>query len=520
MKNSLFAAAHSNPKKSETNSLVSTMRPWKVLLIDDEKDVISVSKMAVKDLFFENAPIQILEANSGLEARTILNEHNDIALALVDVVMETDSAGLDLVKWIREEQKNAHIRLVLRTGQPGQAPEETVIHQYEINDYKHKTDMTASRLKTTILASLRSYRDLMAISSNQRKVEHMLESCSSVLAHSNVNAFLRKAQEEISSFLKQSQLNLGISFHAYVPYAEKSVTQFYVSNDSIQQGQSVDELAETLSQFEQNNGSPQAHQTVLERGDTYVTHQVSTDEFSHVIVHVNFPKPLTKNRSRLLPLFTTNIALAFEKICAKREVENVQEELMLMLSEAIEERSKETGAHVRRVAHICEFIGSLIGLPEKHVHMIKHAAPMHDLGKIGIPESILHKPDKLTDEEWHIMRSHPTIGYKLLSRSKHGLPRMGAMVSIAHHEKWDGSGYPNGTSGEDIPLEGRIMAIADVIDALGSNRSYKKAWSSDEISTFLDEQKGRHFDPELCHLVIQNFDEIMRIRDQFPDPKE
>lgn len=115
------------------------------------------------------------------------------------------------------------------------------------------------------------------------------------------------------------------------------------------------------------------------------------------------------------------------------------------------------------------------------------------------------------------MRSHPQIGHKLLSRSKHGLPRMGAMVSLSHHEKWDGSGYPNGVQGEDIPLEGRIMAIADVIDALGSNRSYKKAWSKEDISTLLEQEKGKHFDPKLCDLVIEHFDDIMHLRSLHPD---
>ncbi|ADZ90574.1 HD domain-containing phosphohydrolase [Marinomonas mediterranea] len=520
MKNSLFALAQKKAAETTFSQEKATSRPWKVLLVDDEPDIISVSKMALKNLHFDNAPIQIFEATSASDAKTILEQNEDIALAFIDVVMETDHAGLDLVKWIRETQNNKHIRLVLRTGQPGQAPEEKVIQEYEINDYKHKTDVTAIRLRTSVFASLRSYRDLKVIASNQRKVEQMLESCASVLKHSKVDDFLIKAQQELSTFLKQPDLHLGVSYHSYIPYAEKSQNQFYVSNSSIKQDQSLDELSEALTQFNQNMAFPDSDQTVMDSGESYVTHQVSTDEFSHVIVHLHFTGQLKSNTSRLLPLFTANLALAFEKLCAKREVENVQEELMLMLSEAIEERSKETGAHVRRVAHICEYIGGLLTLPDKHVHMIKHAAPMHDLGKIGVPESILHKPGKLTDEEWDIMRSHPTIGYKLLSRSKHGLPRMGAMVSIAHHEKWDGSGYPNGTKGNDIPLEGRIMAIADVIDALGSNRSYKKAWNNDDISNFLEEQKGKHFDPTLCDLVINNFDAIMKIREKFPDPEE
>ncbi len=522
MKNSLFGLAKKQAEPLLSNSPDVSLRPWKILLVDDEQDVITVSKMALKDLSFEGAPVQIITASSAQEAQLALTEHNDIALSLVDVVMETDHAGLDLVKWIRETKENSLIRLILRTGQPGQAPEEDVIRKYEINDYKHKTDLTAIRLRTTVLSALRSYRDLSSISNNQKKVEQMLVSCGVVLRNSTVESFLQAARQELSTFLKQANLELHLHYHTCIPYAEKMVNQYVVTKDSIYHITPFEDDVEVAVSFQIDEQKIEAKQTFIEQSDAHYTHKVLTDEYSDIIVHLNLnlTSPLKENAFRLMPLFTTNLALALDKLFAKKEVDNVQEELMLMLSEAIEERSKETGAHVRRVAHICEYIGQLLQLPEKHVHMIKHSAPMHDLGKIGVPESILHKPGKLTDEEWDIMRSHPVIGYKLLHRSKHGLPRMGAMVSIAHHEKWDGSGYPNGTKGEDIPLEGRIMAIADVIDALGSNRSYKTAWTNSEISAFLEEQKGNHFDPQLCDVVIQNFDEIMKIREKFPDDEE
>jgi response regulator RpfG family c-di-GMP phosphodiesterase len=209
--------------------------------------------------------------------------------------------------------------------------------------------------------------------------------------------------------------------------------------------------------------------------------------------------------------------LVFENIRAKAEVQEVQQQLMLMLSEAIETRSKETGAHVLRVALICEFIAKKLGLSEKHVEIIKHSAPMHDLGKIGVPERILHKPGALDEEEWAVMKTHPEIGHKLLSKLNYGIPQMGAMVSLSHHEKWNGSGYPNGVSGSNIPLEGRLMAIADVVDALGSTRSYKKAWKDEDIIALIQEQKGLHFDPDIADIVIHNFDQIMEIRKQYPD---
>lgn len=521
MSNSLFSRAKSTPSAPVSPpSPKGSLRPWKLLLVDDDEDVILVSEMALQGAEFEGHPLEILSARSASQARSLIQDHPDLALILIDVVMEHDQAGLDLVQWIREEHKNSHVRLILRTGQPGQAPEEEVIQKYEINDYKHKTDLTAIRLKTTAFSALRGYRDIKTIASHQRRLEQMMMSCSKVLRHSAAESFLRATQQELSSFLKQDNVELSVSYHSYAPYAEESTVQYRVTESGIlERGTQLDSVEAAIDQLA-NAIDDNGEEALTVHSDHHFIHRIVTDKFSHVIVMLRFSRPLSQGAQRLLPMFTTNLGLAFDNVSTKGEVETVQQELMLMLSEAIEERSKETGAHVRRVALICEFIGRKLGLPERHVQMIKDAAPMHDLGKIGVPESILHKPGKLTDEEWQIMRSHPQIGHKLLNRSKHGLPRMGAMVSLSHHEKWDGSGYPNGVQGEDIPLEGRIMAIADVIDALGSNRSYKKSWSKEDISTLLEQEKGKHFDPKLCDLVIEYFDDIMHLRSLHPDAEQ
>lgn len=142
---------------------------------------------------------------------------------------------------------------------------------------------------------------------------------------------------------------------------------------------------------------------------------------------------------------------------------------------------------------------------------------MHDIGKIAIPENILHKPAKLDSGEWQTMQTHAQVGYELLSHSKRALPQVGASIALYHHEKWDGSGYPLGLSGADIPIEGRIMAVADVIDALAARRSYKEPWPADKILNLLKEERGRHFDPELCDIAVEKFDQIMALRATLPD---
>ncbi len=198
-----------------------------------------------------------------------------------------------------------------------------------------------------------------------------------------------------------------------------------------------------------------------------------------------------------------------------RELNETQIEVILTLSEVAESRCGETGAHIKRVAEYCRLLAQLAGLGEDEVFLLKTAAPLHDLGKVGTPDHILLKPGKLTPEEYVIMQEHAEIGYRILADSTKPILKMAAVIARNHHEKWDGSGYPQRLRGEDIPLPGRIVAIADVLDALGTERIYKKAWSRGQIRDFFQQQAGRHFDPRLTGLLLDNFERFEAIRKQY-----
>ncbi len=200
-----------------------------------------------------------------------------------------------------------------------------------------------------------------------------------------------------------------------------------------------------------------------------------------------------------------------------KELERTQKEIIYKMGEVGESRSQETGNHVKRVAEYSRLLARLAGLGEKNANLLYTASPMHDIGKVAIPDSILKKPGKLTDEEWAIMRTHSEIGYRILKDSKRPILKAAALVSYRHHEKWDGSGYPNGIKGEEIHIFGRITAIADVFDALGSDRCYKKAWDLERILKLFEEEKGKHFDPRLVELFLENLDKFLFIRDKFQD---
>jgi putative two-component system response regulator len=192
-------------------------------------------------------------------------------------------------------------------------------------------------------------------------------------------------------------------------------------------------------------------------------------------------------------------------------------EIIWRLTAASEYRDNETGAHIKRMSHYSAAIAQKMGLAKKAVEAIFYGAPMHDIGKIGIPDKILLKPDKLDPKEWEIMKQHTIIGENILNGSKIGFVRMAAMIARTHHEKWDGSGYPKGLKGRKIPLAGRIAALADVFDALTSRRSYKKAFSIEESYRIIEQGRGNHFDPDVVDAFFSIQDQILTIKSKYQD---
>ncbi len=199
------------------------------------------------------------------------------------------------------------------------------------------------------------------------------------------------------------------------------------------------------------------------------------------------------------------------------EIENRQRTIIYKMGEIAETRSKETGNHVKRVAYYSKELASLYGMSKKESDLLFTASPMHDIGKVGIPDSILNKPGKLTKEEFEIIKSHSKKGFDILKGSNEAILEAAAIVSFEHHEKWDGSGYPRGLKGKEIHIYGRITAIADVFDALGSKRVYKEAWKDEDIFTLFTHQKGKQFDPILINLFLSNKDIFINIRNRYID---
>ncbi len=259
-------------------------------------------------------------------------------------------------------------------------------------------------------------------------------------------------------------------------------------------------------------GEKSVRHKALELGATdFVTKPVDVHE-----VRVRLSN-LMQWRAGTIKLRDRNRWLADEVRAATDTIHDRERELIVRLSRAAEFRDPETGGHIQRMAHYSQVIARRMGMPADFCDLLLNAAPMHDVGKLGIPDGILLKPGKLDDAEFAIMKGHAVIGHSILVGSTSQLINLGAEIALAHHEKYDGSGYPNGVAGMDIPVAGRIVAVADVFDALTSERPYKRPWGANEAREFLLAHRGSHFDPVCVDAMIEGWDEVMSIRDRFVD---
>jgi len=220
-----------------------------------------------------------------------------------------------------------------------------------------------------------------------------------------------------------------------------------------------------------------------------------------------------------LTLAASYAGKSLESVLLHEEIEETQREIIFTMGEIGESRSKETGNHVKRVAEYSYILAIGFGMSKEEAELLRLASPMHDIGKVAISDDVLKKPGKLTEDEFAQMQTHTTIGYQLLKNSKRRLLKTAAIVAHEHHEKWNGKGYPQGLKEEEIHIYGRITAIADVFDALGSERVYKKAWELDRILQLIADERGQHFDPKLVDVFMEQLPRILQVRDQFRDDR-
>ena len=481
--------------------------PWTVLIVDDEPDVHPMTRLALRGVQYRGRSLEILSAYSAAEGFQILKDHPETALVLLDVVMETDDAGLNLVRRIRSELSNTLIRIILRTGQPGQAPEEKVIREYDINDYKAKTELTSRKLFVTVVASLRTYESLLVIEQSRQGLHRILSATSNLYKYSSLQDFSSGVLAQISAILgvgadgvlcarssgKRGKESLGGGYRIVAgtgKYADLPMSG--VPSDH--------PFASLISRgFESQNNFFEHPYDVL--------HFATQNGYRFVIV-MTPPWPLEDYQKDLLGIFCARMASAFDNLSLYQQLRSANEATVMALADLAEFRDESTGDHLVRVRRLTNAVVTRLHddgkfpeeLTSELMAMIGTASILHDVGKVATPDDILLKPGRLTDEERVVMKEHARNGEEILERaaclsSSENYLSIGAQIAGGHHECYDGSGYPRGLKGDEIPLSARIVAVVDVFDALIHKRLYKDAWEVEDALDYLRNGAGKQFDP-------------------------
>lgn len=507
---------------TDTDDQKNNLPPWRMLIVDDEPDIHKITEMALGGVSFEGRSLEFINAYSGVEAKQLMKTEQDIALVLLDVVMETNHAGLEVARFIREDLQNHLTRIVLRTGQPGEAPEEKVFIEYDINDYKEKTELDRKRLFTTVYSAVRAYRDLIKIDEsrkyllrNRAGLEKVIHSSASLFASRSVNEFASGLLEQITSvlFIDSDSMVLhakGASAIGEDPtHWEIITTTGELADTDSRKMEEVGEYLKTACRQRQS----------IFQDDRFVGY-FETKTGKVTLIYIEGVDKLDDLGRQLLDIFSMNVTIAFENICLEKEVTDTQNEVILRLGEVLESRSRETGNHVRRLALLCRLVGQHIGLSEEECEELRNASPMHDIGKIAIPDNILLKPGKLAEDEFEKMRYHAEAGFLMLNNSNRSLMRSAAVIAHQHHEHYDGNGYPQGISGEEIHIYARIVAVVDVFDALMHRRCYKEPWTLEQTLDALKEGRNKQFDPKIIDTFLDIIPEALEVIRKYPDHVE
>jgi len=495
-----------NPRKSTNESQLQQRKNsiWKVLIVDDEPDVIKITKINLKNFIYLDRKLEFIEAASAREAYEKMELHPDIALALIDVVMETDDAGLRLIEHIRNNLDNKMIRLVIRTGQPGLAPERMIIDKYDINDYKDKGELTAQKLYTTVRFSLKEFHNILLAENNRRALKHIIH-----VTPFLYNLRLDYLEQYFHWVLTQLVYVYRLGHTGMISTIEGMVATFDKKNVLLQASigdfemdsfskDRRDEIFEICKRVVLENRSPQG----LRAGSVVLPLKTAKEILG--FVYLECPEITKSEDIELLQVLVNQCATGLDNFRLHHQLEESYDQSIDMLAIVSEFKDRTIAGHIHRIQELTRRLSIALGLSELNADLYAKASRLHDIGKVGIPDNILCKPAKLTPDEFKIIANHTTFGDKILERA----PTLDTarIIARSHHENWDGSGYPLGMCGADIPMVARIVAVADVFDALASPRPYKKAWEISDIIQEIEACSVSKFDP----IVAATFLRILR----------
>ena len=495
--------------------------PWRILIVDDDAEVHAVTRLSLRRFMFEGRPVELISAFSAAEARDVLSKTDDVALILLDVVMETEDAGLKFVRHVRQTLGNRSVRIVLRTGQPGSAPEQEVIVDFDINDYRAKTELTHERLTVCTITALRSYRDIRTVEANNHALRRIAESAAGMFRSNLMHQFLEYMLTQAVSVIEAgSGVTEGALFCAsqtdHITLTPETTVIAGCGRFAASVGRTLTEVLGAAEAGE-IEAIIAGRRHCFRAGRIVLTIQVQGRWSGAVMIPVAVAP--SESLAALVGVFVTIMTAALDNVYLMEELRRSNKATVVALADLAENRDTDTGEHVLRVARLTGEIARELqrrAHPELteplFVEQVGLASMLHDLGKVGIPDGILKKKDRLDPEERAVMETHTLLGGKTLEKARKVVSEscyltLGWEIATGHHEAFDGTGYPNRLKGSEIPLSARIVAVADVFDALTSQRAYKKAWPVADAIAYVVERGGKQFDPAVVDafmVVISN----------------
>ena len=476
---------------------------WKVLIVDDEPGVHAMTDLNLRNFSYDGHHLDLLHASSAEEAKSILQQNIPIGLALIDVVMENHDSGLQLVNYIRKDLKNNLIRLIIRTGQPGAAPEREVIDNYDIDGYNDKSELTAQKLYSTVRTALKSYHDLMVIEASRRGLEQILSATNQLYLPdpNDIERFFSGILTQIASlchldgliFANIDDIHDGfVATIANKPLIQATIGKYASANES------------ATTKIHQNWGESilkgrSAEDLQIPEKIALVTLKVKDNPVGYI--YLESSTKIDPAHLYLIHLMAEQVSTALENLGLRERLQESKRQTMSVLAEISEIKDSDTNYHIRRISQGTELLTLAYGNDKATALEFAEAAILHDLGKLSILDTILNKPGPLDADEYETIKQHPSTGSELLKR----YPDLELAMECAasHHERWDGTGYPQGIAGEKIPLIGRIVAVVDAFDALTHQRPYRAACSLEEAVAEIDRHSKTQFDPKVVRAFLQ-----------------
>lgn len=496
----------------------------KILVVDPAPALAEMARAALAGYALNGAGVEVMAATSVAAAREALYAHPDIAVMLLEPVLETPIAGLDLVTHIRRDLGNQRLRIIVVTSHPDAVPEEVVAEEYDVSDYRDKTTLTARALRTAVIARLRAFANLQAEAAGRKGLARMLVATTGLLE-------MRTPDVLFPNILPRAVGLLGIGQHALLcvqgdtlPRDRKIRVRASTGRFARWKDVEIGEIGEPKVLAALERLSPSS-ETIVEP-DYCALRLRAHGGITGMIYVEGHNNDGTVREWQLLELFRNKCSIAFENALLFEELNTAQKATVLAMGSLAEYKDNAAVGHLQRIERLVGDIARELHaegrfrdeMDDDFVEKVGLASLLHDVGMLSVSDETLGIPGELENTDMAAIHRHTAIGYRILSEA--AVPLRGrSLLSIAaeiaryHHERYDGSGYLEGLSGNAIPIGARIMAVADVFDALITDRRYRSAWTVEQAVAWIAERAGREFDP----LVVESFVTVVR-RIQASDP--